>query len=46
MDLEGIILCEVSQMEEDKCCMTSLICEILKIEQTTEYNKKEIDSQT
>ena len=28
MDLEGIILSEVSQTEKDKYCMTSLICGI------------------
>ena len=28
MDLEGIILSEISQTEKDKYCMISLICEI------------------
>ena len=28
MNLEGIILCEISQTEKDKYCMISLICEI------------------
>ena len=30
MDLESIMLSEVSQTEKDKYCMISLICEILK----------------
>jgi len=29
MDLEGIMLSEISQMEKDKYCMFSLLCEIL-----------------
>ena len=28
MDLEGIMLIEISQTEKDKYCMVSLICEI------------------
>ena len=28
MDLEGIMLSEISQTEKDKYCMISLICEI------------------
>ena len=28
MDLEGIILSEIGQMEKDKYCMISLICGI------------------
>ena len=28
MDLEGIMLSEISQTEKDKYCMTSLICGI------------------
>ena len=43
MDLEGIILSEISQMEKDKYCMTSLIYSIQKIQHTYEYNKKETD---
>ena len=31
MDLEGIMLSEISQTEKDKYCMMSLICGILKI---------------
>ena len=31
MDLEGIMLSEISQTEKDKYCMLSLICEILNI---------------
>ena len=38
MDLEGIILSEISQTETDKYCMISLICGIQKIQQTSEYN--------
>ena len=30
MDLEGIMLSEYNQTEEDKCCMISLICGIKK----------------
>ena len=33
------MLCEISQTEKVKYCMISLICEILKIQQTSEYNK-------
>ena len=36
MDLEGIILSEISQREKDKYCMLSLICGIGKIKQTNE----------
>ena len=43
MDLEGIILNEMS--DKDKYCILSLIGAILKIQQTSEYNKKEADSQ-
>lgn len=28
VDLKGIMLIEISQMEKDKYCMKSLICEI------------------
>ena len=28
MDLEGIMLSEISQAEKDKYCMISLVCEI------------------
>ena len=45
MNLEGIMLSEISQTEKDKYCMISLICGILKIQQTSEYNKKETDLQ-
>ena len=30
VDLEGIMLSEVSQTERDKCCMVSLTCGIFK----------------
>ena len=42
MDLAGIVLSEISQAEEDKYCMMSLIW---KIQKTSDYNKKETDSQ-
>ena len=45
MDLESITLSEISQTEKDKYYMISLICGILKIQQTSEYNKKAADSQ-
>ena len=45
MDLDGIMLSEISQREKDKYCMISLIWEILKIQQTSEFNEKEADSQ-
>ena len=38
MDLENIMLSEISQTEKDKYCMISLICEILKSET---YKNKE-----
>ena len=38
MDLEYIMLSEISQTEKDKYCMISLICEILKSET---YKNKE-----
>ena len=44
VDLEGIMLSEISQTEKDKYCMISLLCRIWKIKQTGEYNKKETDS--
>ena len=40
MDLEGIMLSEISQTEKDKYCMISL-----NLKNTNEYNKKETDSQ-
>ena len=45
IDLEHIKLSEMSQTEKDKYCMMSLICGIQKIQQTSEWNKKEADSQ-
>ena len=42
MDLEGIML---SEKERDKYCLISLTCGIQKIQQTSEYNKTETDSQ-
>ena len=47
MDLEIIILSEVSQTEEDKYCMILLTCRILKKNDTNELiYKTETDSQT
>ena len=47
MDLEIIILSEVSQTEEDKYHMISLICGILKKKDTNELiYRTETDSQT
>ena len=45
IDSEHIKLSEMSQTEKDKYCMMSLICGIQKIQQTSEWNKKEADSQ-
>ena len=36
MDMKGIMLSEISQREIDKYCMKSLICGILKPQQTSE----------
>ena len=36
MNLQGIMLSEISQTEKDKYHMLSLICGILKIQQTSE----------
>ena len=38
MDLECIVLSEISQKEKDKYCMISLICRIKKVKQDIEYN--------
>ena len=41
MDLQGIMLSEISQIEKDKDCMLSLQCGTKKkIQQTSEYDKK------
>ena len=40
-----MMLSEITQAEKDKCCMISLLCGIKKIQQTSDYNKKEADSQ-
>ena len=42
MDLEVIMLSEISQIKKDKYCMISLICGILK--RQTHRNKEENDS--
>ena len=40
MDLEGILLSEISQTEKDYYYMIILICRIWKVQQTSQYNKK------
>ena len=40
MDLEGIMLSEISRTIKDKHCMISLICRILKIQQNSDFNQK------
>ena len=40
MDLDNIMLSEISQMEKDKYCGISLICGISKIIQTNGYEKR------
>ena len=44
IDLEGIMLNEISQIQKGKYCMISLIYN-LKIQENNEYIKKEADSQ-
>ena len=44
MDLGSIMFTEISQREKDKYHMISLIHGSEKIKQTSEYNKKGIDS--
>ena len=44
MDLEGIMLSEISQKEKDKYCVISLICRIKQVKQDTEYNNKKAES--
>ena len=44
MDLEDIMLSEISQTKKDKCCVVSYMWH-LKIQHTSEYNKKEAHSQ-
>ena len=44
VDFENIMLSEISQTQKDKYCIISFICESKKIQQTSEYNKKETDS--
>ena len=45
MDLEGIVLSEISQTRKAKYCMMSVIHGILKIQLTSEYNKNEAELQ-
>ena len=43
MDLEGIMLNEMSQKEEDKYYMISFLCGIWKAKQVNKYNKAETE---
>ena len=43
--MEDIMLSAISQVEKDKYYTMSLICGILKLQQTSEDNEKEADSQ-
>ena len=45
MNLENIMLSEISQTDKEKYCMLSLIFEIQKLKQTNVHNKTEIDLQ-
>ena len=45
MDLEGIMLSEISQTEKDKYCMISLICGICKTKQINKHEKRETELQ-
>ena len=40
-----IVLSEIHQTEQDKYCMIPLMCGIEKIQQTSEYDGKEADTQ-
>ena len=44
VDLQGIMLGEISQIEKDKYCVLSFVCGFCKLKQTSE-NNKETDSQ-
>ena len=46
MGLEGIMLSEIRQTEKGKYCVISLTCGIKTIQQISEYNKKDANSQT
>ena len=45
MDLEGIMLSEISQTEKDKYCMISHISGIQKTKEMNTYNKTETELQ-
>ena len=45
MDMQDIMLPEISQIDRDKNCVVSLICEMEKIQRASVYNKKETNSQ-
>ena len=44
MDLEGIMLSEISQTEKDKYCIISHMWNLKKVQQTSEYNPQKADS--
>ena len=46
MDLEGIMLNEISQTEKDKYHMISLICGIQKISQMNKHKKTETETES
>ena len=43
MDLEGIMLSEISQREKDKYCMISLTCGIYETKQMNKHNQTETE---
>ena len=43
--MQDIMLPEISQIDRDKNCVVSLICEMEKIQRASVYNKKETNSQ-
>ena len=45
MDLDSIVLSEISQMENDKYCMTSLICRMQKNNKQNNQTKNFIDTE-
>ena len=42
MDVEDIMLSEISQKGKEKHCMILFSCGLLKIQQTSEYSKKRV----
>ena len=45
MDLENVMLSDITQAEKDKYCIISLTCTILNVIQVNVYNQTETDSQ-